>query len=57
MMAKIAGYEIEVHVNPAFVRANEVNRLQGDAGKLRQAIGGFEMIPLVETLRWMYANV
>jgi len=56
MMAEIGGYEIEVRVNPAFVRANEVKRLQGDAGKLRRAIGDFETIPLQETLRWMYAH-
>jgi GDP-6-deoxy-D-talose 4-dehydrogenase len=57
MVSDIASYEIEVRVNPAFVRINEVKRLQGDAGKLRQAIGDFQVIPLQETLRWMYANV
>ena len=56
MMAEIAGYEIEVRVNPAFVRANDVKRLQGDAGKLRRAIGESGAIPLRETLQWMYAN-
>ena len=56
MMAEIAGYEIEVRVNPAFVRANDVKRLQGDAGKLRRAIGEFGTIPLRQTLQWMYAN-
>ena len=56
MMAEIAGYEIEVRVNPAFVRASEVRRLQGDSGKLRQVVGNVDTIPLRETLRWMYAN-
>ena len=56
MMAEIAGYEIEVRVNPAFVRADEVKRLQGDAGKLRRVIGDTGAIPLRDTLRWMCAN-
>ena len=56
MMAEIAGYEIEVRVNPAFVRANDVKRLQGNARKLRQAISDPGAIPLRDTLRWMYAN-
>jgi nucleoside-diphosphate-sugar epimerase len=55
MMADIAGYEIEVAVNPAFVRANEVKRLVGSNAKLARAIGPVPAIPLPETLRWMYA--
>ncbi len=56
MMADIAGYEIDARVNPAFVRANEVKRLQGDGSKLRDSLGGMAAIPLRETLRWMYEN-
>lgn len=56
MMAEIAGYEIEVKVNPAFVRANDVKRLQGNPAKLNQAVGSLGTYPLMETLRWMYAN-
>lgn len=56
MMAEIAGYEIDVRVNPAFVRANEVKRLQGDAGKLERLIGKLPSIPFKETLGWMYSE-
>jgi nucleoside-diphosphate-sugar epimerase len=54
MMSDIAGYRIEVHVNPAFVRANEVLTLVGSNAKLVRAIGRIEPTPLVDTLRWMY---
>jgi hypothetical protein len=54
MMSDIAGYRIEVHVNPAFVRANEVLTLTGSNARLLDAIGKVESTPLVETLRWMY---
>jgi nucleoside-diphosphate-sugar epimerase len=53
-MSDIAGYRIDVHVNPAFVRANEVLTLTGSNAKLAGVIGRITPPPLVETLRWMY---
>lgn len=54
MMAAIAGYQIDVRVNPAFVRANEVVRLQGDNRRLAAVVGPLDSVPLADTLRWMY---
>ncbi|MGH8182067.1 MAG: NAD-dependent epimerase/dehydratase family protein [Rhodanobacteraceae bacterium] len=54
MMARIAGYTIEVRVNPAFVRSNEVKRLVGSNVRLRELAGFAPSIPFEETLRWMY---
>jgi GDP-6-deoxy-D-talose 4-dehydrogenase len=53
-MSDIAGYRIEVHVNPAFVRANDVLTLTGSNAKLAGVIGPIAPPPLAETLRWMY---
>lgn len=55
MMEEIAGYTIEIRVNPAFVRASEVQRLQGDPSKLIADVGALRQISLKETLSWMYA--
>ena len=54
MLAELAGYSIDVHVNPAFVRANEVKRLAGSNRKLAATIGELKHIPLRDTLQWMY---
>lgn len=54
MMGDIAGYQINVHVNPAFVRANEVVRLVGDHSRLAGVVGALAPVPLADTLRWMY---
>jgi hypothetical protein len=55
MMNHMAGYEIQVSVNPAFARANEVKRLVGSNLQLQKVIGEVSPIPLLETLRWMYS--
>lgn len=53
LMRDIAGYEIDVRINPAFVRHSEVKTLVGSVDKLRRLIGGVTTIPLEDTLRWM----
>lgn len=53
MAREITGHDIEVRVNPAFVRANEVKRLSGSRAHLEAAIGPIADIPLRDTLRWM----
>ncbi|MFC5511520.1 NAD-dependent epimerase/dehydratase family protein [Massilia jejuensis] len=54
LSSDIAGYRIEVQVNPAFVRANDVLTLSGSNDKLARVIGPLEAPPLLDTLRWMY---
>ncbi|MBC7415401.1 MAG: GDP-mannose 4,6-dehydratase [Herminiimonas sp.] len=53
MMEVIAGYAIEVRVNPAFVRQNEVRTLVGSTALLHALVGNSGAVPLEETLRWM----
>ncbi|VBC72346.1 NAD-dependent epimerase/dehydratase family protein [Burkholderia pseudomallei] len=57
MLARIAGYVIDVSVDPRFVRASEVKKLVGSRRKLRAAIGDARRTPLDETLRWMYGDM
>lgn len=54
IMSAIAGYAIEVRVNPALVRANEVLVLVGSNARLGAVIGHIAPVELAETLRWMY---
>lgn len=57
MMQEIAGYQIEERVNPAFVRADEVQKLIGTRSKLELAIGALPNTALRETLSWMYDDL
>jgi GDP-6-deoxy-D-talose 4-dehydrogenase len=52
-LVELTGHQISVAVNPAFVRANELHRLCGDATKLNATIGTHDSIALKDTLRWM----
>lgn len=54
MMQEISGHEIEVRVNPAFVRSGEIKTLVGDKTHLEQLVGRMSGVPFVDTLRWMY---
>lgn len=53
MARTITGHELEVRVNPAFVRANEVETLYGDATRLEQLLGEWSPRPFADTLAWM----
>jgi GDP-6-deoxy-D-talose 4-dehydrogenase len=55
-MQAIAGYDIDVRVNPAFVRQSEVKTLVGSPEKLRALVENLQVIPLEETLHWMYSS-
>ncbi len=50
---KITAHKIDIKVNPAFIRVNEVKSLSGDVTKLNKIIGNWNTPPIEETLRWM----
>lgn len=52
-LARLSGNDIEVQVNPAFVRPNEVHRLTGSPEKLHDCIGDLAHRDLDDTLKWM----
>ncbi|NOQ64990.1 MAG: NAD-dependent epimerase/dehydratase family protein [Methyloprofundus sp.] len=52
---KITGQSIEVQVNPAFVRANEVRILKGDNARLKNTVTTLVDYDLEQTLTWMLA--
>lgn len=52
----ISGHTMDVRVNPAFVRANEVRTLRADTSALEAAIGEWRQHRLEDTLHWMLEN-
>lgn len=55
-MNELAGYEIEVRVNPDFVRPNEIPRLRGDCSRLQSLSSWQPRVPLRQTLADMLAH-
>jgi len=53
---KISGHKMDVRVNPAFVRANEVKSLCGDVTRLHSLIGETTSPSLEDTIRWMLTS-
>jgi nucleoside-diphosphate-sugar epimerase len=53
MCESLTGHSLDVRVNPAFVRPNEVRVLLGDNRKLKGLIGEWDSPSLRETLAWM----
>jgi nucleoside-diphosphate-sugar epimerase len=52
-MRSLSGHEMEVRVNPAFVRRNEVRVLLGSRARLESVVGRVNDIPIEQTLQWM----
>ncbi|MDD3935654.1 GDP-mannose 4,6-dehydratase [Rhodoferax sp.] len=57
LLGQITGHQMQVKVNPAFVRANEIHRLCGSPAKLVSVVGELESPSLADTLRWMLDSV
>jgi len=53
-LTALSGHTLEIRVNPAFVRTNDVPVLGGDATRLRTALPEWQPGKLAETLEWMY---
>lgn len=53
-MQDIAGYEIDIHINQAFVRQNEIKALTGSSKKLFNIIGHINQKSIKETLKDIY---
>ncbi|MEZ0602652.1 GDP-mannose 4,6-dehydratase [Paraburkholderia sp. IW21] len=51
----LTGHELDIRVNPAFVRQSDVKMLAGSPAKLRSLAPRVEAIPFMDTLRWMLA--
>jgi len=52
-LRELSGHDLEVRVNPEFVRATEVHRLVGSSSRMNAALGGLPFGDFRATLSWM----
>ncbi len=52
-LTELSGHELEVRVNPEFVRSNEVHRLVGSSRRMEHALGSLPYRNFRDTLAWM----
>ena len=53
---ELAGYDIQVSINPDFMRRDEIKTLYGSPALLEAAIGNYRKYTLTDTLAWMLAE-
>ena len=56
ILTRLTGHDIEIKINPRFVRENEVHCLSGNPHKLEACLGSLKHRPLEETLEWMLGS-
>ena len=56
LLAEITSHSLEVRVNPAFVRSNEIKRLFGNPDKLHEVVGEIHQYTLRETLQVLLSH-
>jgi nucleoside-diphosphate-sugar epimerase len=54
-LSEMTGHRIEITINPAFVRQNDIPVLGGNNAKLRSRLPDWTPRPLEDTLQWMLA--
>jgi nucleoside-diphosphate-sugar epimerase len=52
-LRELSGHDLEVRVNPAYVRASEVHRLVGSRSRMEAALGSLPFQDFRATLAWM----
>jgi nucleoside-diphosphate-sugar epimerase len=52
-LRELSGHDLEVRVNPAFVRASEVHRLVGSRSRMEATLGSLPFQDFRATLAWM----